>query len=182
MTPWTAAHQPSLSINKFWSLLKFMFIESVMPSNHFILCHSLLLPPSIFSSINIFSNESVLRIRWPKFGASASVLPMNIQDWFPLGWTGWISLQSKELSRVFSNTTIQKYQFFGIQLFLWSNSHIYTWLLTTGKNHSFVGKLMSMIFNMLSRFAIAFLPRSKHLLISCLQSPSVVILEPRAWV
>ena len=86
--------------------------------------------PSTFSSVRVFSNESVLRIRWPVIGASASVLPINIQDWFPLGWTGgWISLQSKGLSRVFSNTTGQKHQFFGVQLPLWSNSHIHTWLL-----------------------------------------------------
>ena len=92
---------------------------------HFILCRPLLLLLSIFPSIRVFSNESVLRIRWPKYGASASalVLPMNIQDWFLLGLTGLISLQPKGLSRVFSNTTVQKHQFFGIQLSLWSNSH-----------------------------------------------------------
>ena len=106
-------------------------IESVMPSNHLILCCPLLLLPSIFPSIRVFSNESDLHIRWPNIGvsASASVLPKNIQDWFPLGWTGWISLKSKELSRVFSNTTVQKHQFLGTQLSLWSNSHIHTWPL-----------------------------------------------------
>ena len=94
-------------------LQEFAQIQSVMPSNHLILCHPLLLPPSIFPSIRVFSNESVLRIRWPNIGvsASASVLPMNIQDWFPLGWTRLISLQSKGLSRVFSSTTVQKHQF-----------------------------------------------------------------------
>ena len=112
--------------------------------------------------------------------ASVSVLPMNIQDLFPLGWTGWISLKSKGLSGVFSNTTIQKHQFFSAQLSLWSNSHIHTKLL---ENHSlnrwtFVGKVMSLLFNMLSRLVITFLPRSKRLLISWLQSPSAVILEP----
>ena len=110
-TPWTAAHQASLSITNSWSFLKFMSIESVMPSNHLILCHPLLRLPSLFPSIRVFSNESVLRIRWPKWvgvSASALVLPVNIQDWFPLGWTGWISLQSKGISRVFSNTTVQK--------------------------------------------------------------------------
>ena len=115
VTPSTAAHQDSLSITNSWSLLKLMSIKSVMPSNHLILCRPLLLPPSIFPSIKVFSKESVLCIRWPKYwraSASASVLPMNIQDWFPLGWTGWISLQSKELSRVFSNTTVQKHRFF----------------------------------------------------------------------
>jgi len=114
--------------------------------------------------------------------ASASVLPMNIQDWFPLGLIGWISLQSKGLSGVFSNTTVQKHQFFGAQPSLWSNSHIHTWLL--GKNHSFdymdfVKKVKSLLFNMLSRLVIAFLLRSKRLLISWPQSLSVVILEPR---
>ena len=107
VAPWTAARQASLSITNSQSLLKLMSIDSVRPSNHLILCHPLLLPPSIFPSI--FSNESVLRIRWPSIGVSAStsVLPINIQDWFPLGWAGWISLQSKGLSRVFSNTTVQ---------------------------------------------------------------------------
>ena len=114
---------------------------------------------------------------------SASVLLMHIQNWFPLGWTGWISLQSKKLSRVFSNTTVQKHQFFGAQLALWSNSHIHT-CMTTGKTialtrQTFVGKAMSLLLNMLSRLVIIFLPRSKHLLISWLQSPSAVILEPK---
>ena len=121
-TPWTAARQASLSITNSQSLLKLVSIELVMPSNHLILRRPLLLPPSIFLSIRVFSNESVLRIRWPNIGvsASASVLPKNIQDWFPLGWTGCISLQSKGLSRVFSSTTVQKHQFFSAQLSLWS--------------------------------------------------------------
>ena len=108
---------------------------------------------------------------------SASFLPMNIQDWFPLGWTGWISLQSKGLSRVFSNTPVQKHQFllcsafFKVQL-----SHLY---MTTGKTialtrRTFVGKVMPLFFNMLSRLVITFLSRSKHLLISRLQSPSAI--------
>ena len=113
-TPWTAACQASLSITNSRSLLKLMSIESVMPSSHLILCCPLPLLPSIFPSIRVFSNESVLHIRWPKYwsSTSASVLPMNSQDWFPFRWTGWISLQSKGLSRVFSNTTVQKHQFF----------------------------------------------------------------------
>ena len=117
VTPQTAARKASLSISG--SLLKLLSTESVMPSNHVILCRLLFLPPSIFPSIRIFSNESVLCIRWPKYWSfqfQASVLPMNIQDWFPLGWTGWISLQFKGLSGVFSNTTVQKHQFFGAQL------------------------------------------------------------------
>ena len=109
---------------------KFISIEWGMPSNHLILCRTLLLPPSIFPSIGVFTNESALRIRWPNIGVStsASVLPMNIQDWFPLVWTGWISLLSKGLSRVFSNTTVETHQFFSAQLSV-SNSHIHTWLL-----------------------------------------------------
>ena len=119
-TPWTAAHQASLSITNSRSLPKPMSIESVMPSSHLILWRPLLLLPSIFPSIRVFSNELVLRIRWPKnwsFQLQRQSL-MNIQDWFPLGWTGWISLQSKGLSRVFSNTTVQKHQFFNAQLSL----------------------------------------------------------------
>ena len=113
--------------------------------------------------------------------ASTSVFLMNTQDWSPLGWTGWISLQSKGLSRVFSNTTVQKHQFFSAQLSLQSNSHIHT---STGitivlTRRTFVDKVMSLLFNMLSRLVITFLPRSKRLLISWLQSPSAVILEPR---
>ena len=113
----------------FWSLLKCMCIRSVMSSNHFILCCPLLLLPSIFPSISVFSSESALCIRCPFIGASKSVLSMNIQDWFPLGLTGLISLLSKGLTRVFSSITIQKHQFFGAQLSLWSNSDIHTWLL-----------------------------------------------------
>ena len=104
VTPWTAARQVSLSITNSWSSPKPMSIELVMPSNHLILCRPLLLLPPIPLSIRVFSNESTLRVKWPKFGVSAStsVLPKNTQDWSPLGWTGWISLQSKGLSRVLS--------------------------------------------------------------------------------
>ena len=123
-TTWTSAHQASLSLTNSQSLLKLTSIESVMPSNHLILCRPLLLLPSIFPIIRVFSKEPVRRIRFHKVSqsiaasAAASVLPMNIQDWFPLGWTGWISLKSKGLSRVFSNTTVQKNQFFSSQLSL----------------------------------------------------------------
>ena len=110
VSPWTTAHQVSLSITNSHSLLELMFIESVMPSNYLILCRPLLLPPSIFPRIRVFSNESAFRIRWPKYWRfSFSIIPMNIRDEFPLGWTGWISLQSKGLSRAFSNTTVQKH-------------------------------------------------------------------------
>ena len=113
-TPGTAACQASLSFTISWSLLKLMSIELVMPSNHLILCHPLLLLPSIFPSIWVFSNELVLFTSGGQsIGASAFILPMNIQGWFPLGLTGLISLQSKGLSRAFSNTTVQKHQIKG---------------------------------------------------------------------
>ena len=99
---------------------------------HLILCRPLLLPPSVLRSSRVFPKESVLCIRWPKywsFSSNISVLPMNIQDWFPWGWTGWISSQSRGLSRVFSNTTAQKHQFFSTQPSSQSNSHIHTWRL-----------------------------------------------------
>ena len=112
-TPRTAACRASLAITNSWSSLKLMSIESVMPSNHLILCLPLLLP-SIFLSIRVFPMSQCFASGGQNIGvsASASVLPMKTQDWSPLGWTGWISLQSKELSRAFSNTTVQKHQFF----------------------------------------------------------------------
>ena len=120
VTPWTAAHQASLSITNSQSLPKLTSIESVMISNHLILSGPFLLPPSIIPNIRVFSNESVLCITWTKYwnSASASVLSVNIQNWFPLGLTGWISLPSKGFSRVFSNTTVQNHQFFNTQLYL----------------------------------------------------------------
>ena len=128
MTPWTAACQASLSITISQSLLKLMSIESVMPSNHLILCRPPLLLPSIFPSIRVFSNESVLCMRWPKYWSFSFIIsPSNEHSGlisFRLDWLD--SLQSKGLSRVFSSTTVQKHQFFGAQLSLWSNSHIHT--------------------------------------------------------
>ena len=120
VTTRTAARQASLSFTNSQSLLKLMFIESVMPSSHLILCHPCLLPPSIFPSIRVFSNESVLHIRWPKdWSFSFSISPSKeYSGLISLGWTGWISWQSKGLSRVFFNTTVQKHQFFTPQLFL----------------------------------------------------------------
>ena len=126
-TPWTAAHQASLSFTISQSLLKLMPIESVMPSHHLVLCHPLLLLPSIFPN---FLNSFPMSWLFTSGGqgieasASASVLPVNIQDWFPLGLTGLI-LQSTRLLWIFSNTTVQKHQFFGAQSFLWSNSLFY---------------------------------------------------------
>ena len=127
---WTAAHQDFLSFTISQSLLKFMSIGSVIPSKHLILCHSLLLVSSFFSIIRVFSNESALHIRWPKYWrlTSASVLSMNIQGLFPLGLTGLI-FQSKAFSSVFSNTTVQKHQSFSPHPSFWSNSHIHIWLL-----------------------------------------------------
>ena len=128
--PWTAACQASLSITNSQSLPKLMSTESVMPSNHLILSHPLLLLPSIFPSIRVFLNESAFHIRWPKYWSfSFNISPSNgYSGWFPLGWTAWISLQSKGLSRVFSNTTVRKHQFFGGQL-LYSPTLISIWLL-----------------------------------------------------
>ena len=129
--PWTAAHQASLSFTVSWSLLKLMSLESMMPSKHFILYHLFLLLPSVFPSIRVFSNESALRIRWPNYWSfSFSISPSSkYSGWFPLGWTGLISLLSRGLSRVFPNTTVEKHQFFGAQPSLWSNFHIPRWLL-----------------------------------------------------
>ena len=136
VTSWTTACQASLSITNSRRLSKLTSFESVMPSSHLILCRPLLLLPSIYPSIRVFSNESVLHIKWPKYWSFSFriLLPMNIQDWLPLGLTGLISLQFNGLLRVFSNTTVQNHQYFGAQPSLWSNSHINTWLL---ENHSF---------------------------------------------
>ena len=122
-TPWAAACQASLPFTVSHSLLKLMSIELVLPSNHLIFCHPPFLLPSIFPMSQPFPSDG------QSIGASASVLTMNTQGLFPLEWTGLISLQSKRFSRVFFNTTVQKHQFFGTQLSLWSYSHICTWLL-----------------------------------------------------
>ena len=130
-TPWTAARQASLSITNSWSLLKLMSIKLAKPSNHLILCHPLLLLLQAFPASGSFPRSQFFPLGGQSIGVSASawVLPMNIQDWFPFGLNGGISLQSKGLSRVFSNTTVQKHQFFCTQLSSQSNSHIHTWLL-----------------------------------------------------
>ena len=128
-TPWIAARQASLSITNSQSLPKLMSIESVMPPKHLILCCPLLLLPSMFPSIRSFQMSQFFASGGQSIAVSVStsVLPVNTQDSSPLGWTGWISLQSKGLSRVFSNTTVQKHQFFSAQLSSQSNSHIHTW-------------------------------------------------------
>ena len=128
-TPWIAAHQASLYITNSRSSLRLTSIESVMPSRHLILCHTLLLLHPIPPSIRVFCNESTLLMRWPKYWSfSFSSIPSKkSQGGSPSEWTGWISLQSKGLSRVFSNTTVQKHQFSGAQPSSQSNSHIHTW-------------------------------------------------------
>ena len=128
VTPWTAACQASLSITNSQTLLKPMSIESVMPSNHLILCHPFSSCLQSCPASGSFPISQFFTLGGQS-SALASVLPMNIPDWFSLGLIGWISLQSKGLSRVFSNTTVQKHQFFGAQLSSQSNSHIHTWLL-----------------------------------------------------
>ena len=177
-TPWTTAREVSLSITISQSLPKPMSIESVMPSNHLILCCPLLLP-SIFPSIRVFSTESALHIRWPKYWSFS--FNVSNQDWSPLGQTSWISLQSKGLSRVFSTPQFKRINSSAL-------SFLYSPTLTSTHDHwknialtrwTLVDKVMSLLFNMLSRLVITFLSRSKCLLISWLQSPSSVILEPR---
>ena len=179
----TAACQASLSITNSQSLLKLISIESVMSSKHLILYCPLLLLPSIFPSIKVLSNESVLCIRWPKYWSfSFSISPSNIYSGlisFRMDWLDHLAVQGtlKSLLQHLSSKSsiLQCSAFFIVQL-----SHLY---MTTGKTialtkWTFVGKVMSLLFNILSRLVITFLPRSKHLLISWLWSPSAVILEP----
>ena len=183
-TPWTAAHQVSLSITISWSLFKLMSIESVMPSNHFILCYPLLLLLSIFPTIRVFSNESALCIRWPKYwDFSFSISPSNEYSRFisfRMDWLDLLAVQgtfSSLLQHHSSKASILQHSaFFMVQL-----SHPY---MIIGKTialtrWTFVGQVVSLLFNKLSRFVIAFLPRSKHLLISWMQSLFAVILEPK---
>ena len=181
-TPSTAAHQASLSITNSRNPPKPMSIESVMPSNHFILCRPLLLP-SIFPSIRGFSNESALPIRWPKYWSfSFSISPYNEYPGlisFRMDWLDLLGVQGTLKSLLQHHNSkasiLWRSAFFIVQL-----SHPYR---TTGKialtRQTFVGKVTSLLFIVLSRLVITFLPKSKRLLISWLQSPSAVILEPR---
>ena len=183
-TPWTAACQVSLSFTISWSLLKFMSIELVMSPNHFILCHLLLFLPSIFPSIRVFSNEMALRIRWPKYWSfSFSISSSNDYsglisfriDWFDR-LAVWGTLKSLLQHNSSKASVLQRPPLFMAQLL-----HPY---MTTGKSIALtrwtsVGKIMSLLFNLLSTFVIAFLPRNKHLLISQLQSSSTVIWSIR---
>ena len=183
-TPWIAARQASLSITNSRSSLRLMFIESVMPSSHLILCRPLRLQPPIPPSIRVFSNESTLRMRWPKYWSfSFSIIPSKEIPGLISFRMDWLDLRAVEgtlkslLQHHSSKASIlQRSAFFTVQL-----SHPY---MTTGKTialtrQTFVGKVMSLLLNMLSRLVITFLPRTKCLLISWLQSPSAVILEPR---
>ena len=180
MTPWTAAPQASLSITNSWSLLRLMSVKSVMPSNHLILCRPLLLLPSIFPNIRLFSNESAPHITWPKYWSFSFSLSTSSEYLrlisFRIDWLDLLAVQGtlKSLLQYHRSKApiLQCSAFFMIQL-----SHPY---MTTGKtialtSWTFVGKIMSLLFNMLSRLVISFHPRSKPLLISWLQLPSAVI-------
>ena len=183
-TPWTAARQASMSITNCQSLPKPMSTKSVMLSNHLILSHPLLLLPSILPSIRVFSNESALHIRWPKYWSfSFNISPSNEhpgQISFRIDWLDLLAVQGTLKSLLLHHSSkasiLWHSAFFTVQL-----SHPY---MTTGKTialtrRTFVGKVMPLLFNMLSRLVITFLPRSKRLLISWLQSLSAVILEPK---
>ena len=184
VNPWTAVRQASLSITNSWSLLKLMSIKPMMPSNHLILCRPLLLLPPIPPSIRVFSSESVLHIRWPKYWSfSFSICPSTEHSGlisFRLDWLDLLAVQGtlKSLLQHHSSkaSIVQCSAFFIVQL-----SHPY---MTTGKTialtrQTLVGKVMSLFFNMLSRLVLTFLPESKCLLISWLQSSPAVILEPQ---
>ena len=179
-TPWIAVCQASLSITNSWSLLKLMYIELVMPSSHLILCRLLLLLPPIPSSIKVFSNESTLHMRWPKYWSfSFSISPSNEHSGlisFRMDWLDLLEVQGTLRSLLQHHSSkasiLPRSAFLTVQL-----SHPY---MTTGKTialtrRTFVGKGMSLLFNMLSRLVITFLPKSKRLYISWLQSPSAVI-------
>ena len=182
VTPWTEAHQASPSITNCQSWLKLMSLELVMPSNHLILCCPLLLLPPIFPNIRVFSDESFLLIRWPKYWSfSFSISPFNEYSWlisFRMDWLDLLAVQvtlKTLLQHHSSKASILDFPAFLIVQLSYS-------YITTGKTialtrQTFVSKVMSLLFNMLSRLVIAFLPRSKHLLISWLQSQSAVILE-----
>ena len=183
---WPREQKPSLSITNFWRLLNFVSIKMVMPSNHIILYHPLILLPSILPSIRVFSNESVLHIRWPKYQSFSFNFSIDLSNEysglisFRMDWLDLLEVQGtlKSLLQFHSSkaSILQLSAFFMVQL-----SHPY---MTTEKNvaltrWTFLGKIVSRLFNMLSRLVITFLPRSKHLLISWLRSSSVVILEPK---
>ena len=183
-TPGTAACQIFLSITNTQILLKLMSIMSVMPSNHLILCHPLFLLPSIFPTIRVFSNESALHIRWPKYWSfSFNISPSNEYSGpisFRINWLDLLAVQGT-LKSLLQHHSSEASVLGRLALFIVQLSHPY---MTTGKTialtrQTFVGKVMSLLFNMLSNLVVTFLPRSKRLLISWPQSPSSVILEPQ---
>ena len=181
VTPWTAACQASPSFTISWSLLKLISIQSAMPSNHLILCCPLLLLPSFFPSIRVFSNESVLCIRQPKYW-SFSISPSNEYSgliFLRINWFDLLAVQGT-LTRLLKHHNSKASILRHSPSFLVQLSHLY---MTTGKTVAltrqiFVSEVMSLLFNMLPRLVIGFLPRSKCLLISWLQSTSAEILEP----
>ena len=184
LAPWTAACQASLYITNFQSLLKLMSIKSVMPSNHLVICHPLLFLPSIFPSIRVFSKRSVLRITWPKYwNFSFSISPSNGYSGlisFRMDWLDLLAVQGTLKSLLPHHSSKASILQCSVFFMVWL-SHPY---MTTEKTialtrQPFVGKVMSLLFNILSRLVIAFLPRSKWLLILWLQLPSAVILEPK---
>ena len=183
-TPWTAVRQASLSITNSWCLFKLMSIESVTPSNRLILCHPLLLLPSIFPNIRVFSNESALRFRWPKYWSFGfSISPSNEHPGlisFRMDWLDLLAVQGS-LRSLLQHHSLKASILWHSAFFIVQLSQPY---MTTGKTialtrWTLVDKEMSLFSNMLSRLVITFLPRSKRLLISWLQSPSAVILEPK---
>ena len=183
-TPCTAVYQASLSFTISQSLLKLMSIESMMPANHLILCRPLLLPPSIFPSIRVFSNESVLCIRWTNYWSfSFNISPSKEYSGlisFRIDWLDLLAVQGT-LKSLLQHHSSKASIFWHSAFFIVQLSHSY---MTTGKTialtrQTFVGKVMSLLFNVLSRLVIAFLPRSKCPLISWLQPPSAVIWEPK---
>ena len=183
-TPWTATCQASLSNTNSQSLLKLMPIELVMPSNRLILCHPLHLPPSVFPSIRVFSNESVLHIRWPKYWSFSFSISPSSEYWglisFRMDWLDLLAVQGTLKSFLQHHSSKASILWCSV-FFIVQLSHPY---VTTGKTKAltrwtFVGRVMSLLFNMLSTLVITFLPRNKRLLISWLQSPSAVILEPK---
>ena len=184
-TPWTAAHQASLSFTIFWNLLRFMFTESVMPFNHLVLCHPFLLLPPVFPSIRVFSNESALHIRWSKYwNFIFSISPSNEYSGlisFRIDWFDLLAIQRTLKSLLQHHSSKASILWCSDFFLIVQLSHPY---MTTGKTiafaiQTFVSEVISLLFNTLSRFVIAFLPRSKCLFISWLQSSSTVILEPK---
>ena len=177
-TPWTAALQTSLSITNSQSSLKLMSVELVMPSNHLILCHPLLLPPSVFPASGSFQMSQFFVSGGQSIGvsSSAAVFPINTQDWFPLGWLVWSPCSPRDSQESSPTPQFKSINSSVLSFLIVQLSHPY---MTTGKTialtrQNFVGKVMSLLFNVLSRLVITFLPRSKCLLISWLQSQSAV--------